>query len=79
MGFNSTNIPPEIIAQLPAYLQEQVPLYDQNRQFTVRATLAGCTAITYVALGLRLLARWVTKQAVGLDDLFTVLAAVSTS
>lgn len=76
MDLNSTNIPPEFLAMLPPELQAQVPLYDQTAQPKIRATLAVCTIIAYVALGLRLYARRITKQAFGLDDLFAGLAVV---
>ncbi|KAI1382722.1 uncharacterized protein F4822DRAFT_423331 [Hypoxylon trugodes] len=79
MGFNSTNIPPEVLAALPAELQAQAPLYDQTAQPKIYATLAVCTVIAYVALGLRLYARRITKQAFGLDDVFTSLAVVFTT
>lgn len=76
MDLNSKNIPPEFLATLPPELQAQVPLYDQTAQPKIRATLAVCTIIAYVALGLRLYARRITKQAFGLDDLFAGLAVV---
>lgn len=76
MGYNSTNIPPELIALLPVQVQEQVPLYEQTRQPTIRAAIAVCGVIAYAALGLRFWARYLTKQTLGLDDLFTGLAVV---
>ncbi|KAG6357984.1 hypothetical protein INS49_013867 [Diaporthe citri] len=79
MDFNSTSIPPEVLAVLPPELQAQVPLYDQTAQPKIRATLAVCTIIAYVALGLRLYARRITKQAFGLDDLFAGLAVIFTT
>ena len=79
MSFNSTNIPPEVLASLPVELQVQAPLYDETAQPKIRATLAVCTIIAYVALGLRLYARQITKQPFGLDDLFAGLTVVRTS
>ncbi|KAI1459483.1 hypothetical protein F4805DRAFT_64301 [Annulohypoxylon moriforme] len=79
MRFNSTNIPPEILAALPAEIQAQAPLYDQTEGPKIYATMTVCTVITYTALGLRLYARRLTKQPLGLDDLFTSLTAFSTT
>lgn len=76
MDSNSTNIPPEVLSLLPPELQAQVPSYEQTAQPKIRATLAVCTIIAYVAIGLRLYARRITKQAFGLDDLFAGLAVV---
>lgn len=76
MDSNSTDIPPEVLAFLPPELQAQLPLYEQTAQPKIRATLAVCTIIAYVAIGLRLYARRITKQAFGLDDLFAGLAVV---
>lgn len=79
MDSNSTNAPPDIVAMLPPELQTQEPLYNQTAQPKIRAVLAVCTIIAYMALGLRLYARRITKQAFGLDDLFAGLAVVWTS
>lgn len=76
MGYNSTNVPEEIVASLPPELQAQVPLYDETLQPKIRGTLAACTVIAYVSLGLRLYARRLAKQPLGLDDLFVGLAVV---
>lgn len=77
MADNSTGISPEVAAMLPADLQEQLPMYNETAQPKIRATLAVCTIIAYIALGLRLYSRRITKQSFGLDDLFTALAVVS--
>ncbi|KAK2594414.1 hypothetical protein QQS21_007868 [Conoideocrella luteorostrata] len=74
MNNNSTNIPPDVLAALPDELKKQIPLYDQTAQPKIRVVLAICTIIAYIALGLRLYARRITKQAFGLDDLFAGLA-----
>jgi len=79
MAFNSTNIPPDVIASLPSDLQEQVPLYDQTAQPRIHATLAVCTIIAYIAMGIRLYAKRITNQSLGLDDLFAGLAVVFTT
>lgn len=76
MGYNSTNIPSEVIAKLSVELQKQVPLYDETKQPLIRASIAVCAAVAYVALALRLYSRHVAQQALGLDDLFAGLAVV---
>ncbi|CAG8953638.1 hypothetical protein HYFRA_00010097 [Hymenoscyphus fraxineus] len=79
MSFDPTNIPPELMDMLPPELQMQLPLYDQTVQPKIRATLAVCTVIAYIALGLRLWARRITRQSCGPDDLFAGFAVVFTT
>ncbi|KAJ8133068.1 hypothetical protein O1611_g561 [Lasiodiplodia mahajangana] len=79
MSPNPKDIAPDVLAMLPAELQAQAPFYDETTQPKIKATLAVCTIIAYVALGLRLYARHITKQAFGLDDLFACLAVVFTT
>ncbi|KAI0102771.1 hypothetical protein GGR51DRAFT_278834 [Nemania sp. FL0031] len=79
MNLGLRDLSPEVIATLPPELQAQAPLYDESTQPKIRATLAVCATIAYVALGLRLYARHVTKQAFGLDDLFACLALFFTT
>lgn len=79
MGYSSTTIPEDIVASLPPEIQAQVPLYDETLRPKIYGTLAVCTAIAYVSLVLRLYARRLTKQPLGLDDLFAGLTVVRVS
>lgn len=76
MGFTSDTIPPEVVAGLPPWLQEQVPQYDKTKVPLIIATLTVCMTVACLAMALRLYSRHIARQAYGLDDLFAGLALV---
>jgi len=76
MGYNSTNIPPEVIASLPESLREQIPLYDETLQPNLYASAVICIILAFVAVFLRLYARRLKRQALGWDDYMIIVALV---
>lgn len=70
------SIPPEVVELLPADLQAQVPLYDENLQPNLYAADAICIAFAYGAVILRLYSRRLKMLPFGWDDYMIMLALV---
>lgn len=77
MPYNSTNIPAEVIAALPATLQAQVPLYDETLQANLYASAGICIGVAFLAVFLRLYARFLLRQPIGWDDYIIMVGLVS--
>lgn len=77
MPYNSTNIPAEIIAALPASLRDQVPLYDETLQPNLYSSAGICMGAACLAVVLRLYARFLKQQPLGWDDYIILVGLVS--
>lgn len=66
-----------IIAQLPPYLQEQFPHYEETLRPNIYAATGICLVIAYVCVGLRLYGRRLQAQALWWDDYMSIVALVS--
>lgn len=67
----------KIIAQLPPYLQEQVPHYEETLRPNIYAATGICLVLAYVSVGLRLYGRRLQGQALWWDDYMSIVALVS--
>jgi hypothetical protein len=71
----ATNIS-AIIAQLPHYLQEQVPLYEETLQPNIYAAIGVCLLLAYVCVGLRIYGRHLQGLDLWWDDYTSIIALV---
>lgn len=76
MKYDGSNIPPEVEASLPTFLQAQIPLWHENLQPDIYAALAMCHTLACVSVALRLYARRLKAQRLGWDDWLVVIALV---
>lgn len=67
----------KIVAQLPPYLQEQIPHYEETLRPNIYAATGICLVIAYVSVGLRLYGRRLQGQALWWDDYMSIVALVS--
>lgn len=71
----ATNIS-TIIAQLPQYLQEQVPHYDETLQPNIYAAVGVSLALVYLSVGLRIYGRHLQGLNLWWDDYTSIIALV---
>lgn len=71
----ATNIS-TIIAQLPQYLQEQVPRYDETLQPNIYAAIGVSLALVYLSVGLRIYGRHLQGLNLWWDDYTSIIALV---
>ncbi|KAI1394477.1 uncharacterized protein F4822DRAFT_388309 [Hypoxylon trugodes] len=79
MDSTSVNIPAEAVAALPPDLQAQIPLYYESLQPNLYASAIICIVIAYVAVILRIYARRLKAQALGMDDFMIIAGLFFTS
>lgn len=66
-----------IVAQLPPYLREQIPHYEETLRPNIYAATGICLVLAYVSVGFRLYGRRLQGQALWWDDYMSVVALVS--
>lgn len=71
----TTNIS-EIVEQLPRYLQEQVPVYEETLRPNMYAGIAISVLLVYISVGLRLYGRRLQGMDLWWDDYTSILALV---
>lgn len=75
--YDGTNIPPDIVASLPAYEQAQIPFWNESLQPNMYASIAICAALALASVCLRLYSRRLKGQPFLGDDYIIVVALVS--
>lgn len=75
--YHGTNIPPEVVASLPPYLQAQIPLWHETMQPEFYASLAICHTAACIAVFLRLYSRKLKGVSLWADDYFIIVSLVS--
>lgn len=74
--YDGSNIPPEVVASLPPFLQAEIPLWHENLQPDIYASLAVCHTLACVAVALRLYSRRLKAQPLWWDDWLIFIALV---
>lgn len=72
----ATNIS-AIVAQLPPYLQEQIPRYKETLRPNIYAATGISLLLAYVCVSLRLYGRRLQGQSLWWDDYMSIVALVS--
>lgn len=73
---DSADLPPDVIASLPPFLQAQIPLLHENLQPNIYASLAVCHSLACAAVASRLYARRLKAQPLWWDDWLICVALV---
>lgn len=77
--YNSTNIPPEVVASLAPYLQSEIPQYEDSWKASIYTSAIITYLVAVIAVVLRLYSRCLKAQPFKWDEYTIIIALVSKS